>query len=138
MNPILAFLGLRGTIAAAIALAFAVIAAVQTWRVQALEADKAEAQKEALAARMDVEACVQANQSVQTVMDAQRRAAERAAQDYAQALAQARRALQQAESDRRAADAVLAQFRERWGAKSNECALALSRVDQSCPEIRSY
>lgn len=138
MNAILAFLGLRGTIAAAIALAFAVIAAVQTWRVQALEADKAEAQKEALAARMDVEACVQANQSVQTVMDAQRRAAERAAQDYAQALAQARRALQQAESDRRAADAVLAQFRERWGAKSNGCALALSRVDQSCPEIRSY
>lgn len=138
MNPILAFLGLRGTIAAGIALAFAAIAGVQTWRLNAASASKAEAQKEALAARMDVESCVQANRSAQVVMDAQRRAAEQAARDYAQALAQARRALQQAESDRRAADAVLAQFRERWGAKSDACALALSRVDQSCPEIRSY
>lgn len=125
MSAVVAFLGVRGTVVAGVALVLAVAAGVQTVRLWKLQAETADAAAQLVAAQG-------ANRGWQAIADAaerERQAAEaarrRQAEQAAEAVAQAQRAAAKAERD-------LADFRARWGRKPASCAVALTQMEAAC------
>lgn len=125
MSAIVAFLGVRGTVAAGLALVLALVAGVQTARLWHLQAETADDAAELAAAR-------DANRAWQAVAEAaetERQKADAAlkaqAEQAAAALAAAERAKAEAERD-------LADFRARWGRRPASCAIALTQMEAAC------
>lgn len=125
MNAILAFLGLRGTIAAGIALAFAMLAGVQTARLWKLQAASAESAGQLAQARDALSGW----QAVAAANERQRKAAEAARRRQQE---QAAAALAAAEAETRRAEAALADFRGRWSTRPPSCAIALTQMEAAC------
>lgn len=125
MNPFFAFLGIRGTIAAGIALVLAIGAGVQTARLWKLQAESADALAQLELARG-------ANKGWQAIADASER--ERAAADAARRrqAEQAQKAIADAERAKQKAEAELAGFNQRWNGRPPSCAVALGQMELAC------
>jgi len=125
VNPIVAFLGIRGTVVAAVALALALVAGVQTVRLWKLQAETATEAGQLQACR-DANAGFSA--ALKSAEDARRQAEEqrrRQAEQAAKALNEAKEAAEQAEQD-------LADFKRRWGRRPASCAVALTQMEAAC------
>lgn len=125
MSAVVAFLGVRCTVVAGIALVLAVVAGVQTARLWNLQAESADAAAQLTIARG-------ANKAWQDVADAADRARadaeaarKRQAEQAAKAIADAERAKAKAERD-------LANFTQRWNGRPPSCAIALGQMELAC------
>lgn len=142
MTALIAFLGLRGAVVAAILSALLLVAGLtagwQWTRAEAMAAWAERAEARAEAANGSLQAAIDANQSAVAVERERARVAAENAAALDVALRQAKAALADARRGRATADATLAEFNKRWGARTATCAMALAQVDSSCPELRSY
>lgn len=125
MSAIIAFLGLRGTIAAGIALLLAIAAGVQTARLWNLQAETAGDAAELAAAR-DAN---RAWQAVAEAAEAERQKAEAARKAQAE---QAAQAIEDARELAKEALAELEDFRDRWTGRPRSCAIALTQMEAAC------
>jgi hypothetical protein len=125
MSAIVAFLGVRGTIAAGIALALALAAGVQTARLWKLQAETAEAAAQLELAR----GANKAWQEVADAAEAERAKAEAARKRQAE---QAAEAIAAAEAAKARAELALADFNLRWNGRPPSCAIALGQMELAC------
>lgn len=125
MSAIVAFLGLRGTVVAGIALVLALAAGVQTARLWKLQAESAAATTELAFARG-------ANKEWKAVADAAEQARADAEALRKKQAEQAADAIAQAEREKADAESELADFRGRWGTRPKSCAIALTQMEAAC------
>ena len=125
MSAIVAFLGVRGTVVAALALLLAIVAGVQTvrlWELQASSADAAADLKLARGANAGWVSLYAASEQARKEAEAAR---ERQAEQAAEAIAEAE------DKAERAQDA-LDDFKRRWGNRAPSCAIALTQMEAAC------
>lgn len=125
MSAIVAFLGVRGTVVAALALVLAIAAGVQTarlWKLQAETADSAAQLELARGANKAWQAIADATERERQAAEAARR---RQAEQHAEAIAEAERVAAKAERD-------LAEFTKRWNGRPPSCAIALGQMELAC------
>lgn len=125
MSAIVAFLGVRGTVAAALALLLALAAGVQTarlWDLQADTADDAATLKACQGANAGFTAAIAEQQRLRDEAEAAR---ERQAEQAAAAIAQAEEKAEQAQD-------ALDDFKRRWGNRAPSCAIALTQMEAAC------
>jgi hypothetical protein len=125
VSAIVAFLGVRGTVVAGIALALALAAGVQTARLWKLQAETAEAAAQLELARG-------ANKGWQAIADAAER--ERAAADAARKrqAEQAAEAIAEAKDKADQAQGALDDFMRTWDRRAPSCAIALTQMEAAC------
>jgi hypothetical protein len=125
MSAIVAFLGVRGTVVAGIALVLALTAGVQTARLWKLQAESADAAAQLTIARG-------ANKAWQEVADAAEAARAKAEAARKRQAEQAAEALADAERAKAKAERELTDFRSRWGRRPASCAIALTQMEAAC------
>ncbi len=125
MSAVVAFLGVRGTVVAGIALVLALTAGVQTARLWKLQAESADAAAQLTIAR----GANKAWQEAADAAEAERAKAEAARKRQAEQAAEAIAAAQEAEAK---AKAELANFNQRWNGRPPSCAIALGQMELAC------
>lgn len=125
MSALVAFLGVRGTVAAGAALLLAIAAGVQTARLWHLQSESADA-----AATLKV--CQSANAGFTAALAEQERLRKEAEAARRRQQEQAAAALAAAEAETRRAEAALADFRGRWSTRPPSCAIALTQMEAAC------
>lgn len=125
MNPLIAFLGVRGTVVAAFALAFAAAAGIQTVRLWKLQAETAQAAGQ-------LQACRDANAGHAAALKALENARKAAEAERQRQAEQAAKALDEAKKVKADAERELADFRARWGRRPASCAIALTQMEDAC------
>jgi hypothetical protein len=125
MSGIVAFLGVRGTVVAGIALVLALTAGVQTARLWRLQAESADAAAQLTIARGANKAWQEAADAAEAEREKAEAARKRQAEQAADAIAAAEREKDKAERD-------LADFRTNWGRRPPSCAIALTQMEAAC------
>jgi hypothetical protein len=131
MSAIVAFLGVRGTVVAGIALVLALTAGVQTARLWKLQAESADAAAQLTIARG-------ANKAWQEAADAAEAEREKAEADRKRQAEQAADAIAAAEREKDKAERDLADFRTSWGRRPQSCAIALTQMEAACAASLSH
>ena len=121
----IAFLGVRGTVVAALALVLAIAAGVQTarlWHLQADTADDAATLKACQGANAGFTAAIAEQERLRDEAEAARK---RQAEQAAAAIAEAQEKAEQAQD-------ALDDFKRRWGRRAPSCAIALTQMEAAC------
>jgi hypothetical protein len=125
VSAIVAFLGVRGTVVAGIALVLALAAGVQTARLWKLQAESAEAAAQLTIARGANKAWQEAADAAEAEREKAEAARKRQAEQAAEAIAAAEVAKAKAERE-------LANFTQRWNGRPPSCAIALGQMELAC------
>jgi hypothetical protein len=142
MSALVAFLGMRGAIVAAVLGAcLAIMTGVAGWqwfRAEAAIVARGGAENAKGEAENSLAVCVRANESAAAAEDARKRMAEENTRVYMAALDNAREAAEKARRDKAYAESLLSEWRATWGGKTPTCAAALATLDNACKELEAY
>lgn len=125
MSAIVAFLGVRGTVVAGLALLLALAAGAQTARLWHLQADTAD---DAATLR----ACQGANAGFTAAIAEQERLRDEAEAARKRQAEQAAEAIAEAEDKAEQAQGALDHFKRNWDRRAPSCAIALTQMEAAC------
>lgn len=125
MSAVVAFLGVRGTVVAGLALVLALAAGVQTARLWHLQADTADD-------AATLKACQGANAGFTAAIAEQQRLRDEAEAARKRQAEQAADAIAEAEDKADQAQGALDDFKRTWDRRAPSCAIALTQMEAAC------